>query len=136
MRWAYLLLQSSLEVQRLCKAYSQETRYSRYALLDQSSTVSIVSRLWTGWSRVHVPIGARVFSVLQNVQTAMGPTKFTTQQLGQEVYHSPPSSAKVKNEWSYTCTPLCPRGMDKKNFTFLYCVDAISLNISPSSSIH
>jgi hypothetical protein len=26
-------------------------------------------------------------------------------QLGREVDHSPPSSAKVKSEWSYTSTP-------------------------------
>jgi len=26
-------------------------------------------------------------------------------QLGSEAHHSPPSSAKVKNEWSFTSTP-------------------------------
>jgi hypothetical protein len=37
-----------------------------------------------------------------------------------EVNHSPPSSAVVKNEWSYTFTsPVCLQGMDRENFTFI-----------------
>jgi hypothetical protein len=40
--------------------------------------------------------------------------------LGHEVDHSPPSSAKVKNEWSHTTTHLiCLNGMDRDNFTLL-----------------
>jgi hypothetical protein len=35
-----------------------------------------------------------------------------------EVNHSPPSSAKVKNEWSYTPTPaICLHSVDTENFT-------------------
>ena len=40
--------------------------------------------------------------------------------LGAIKNHSPPSSAEVKNEWSYTSTPpiwLCD--MDRNNFMFL-----------------
>jgi len=34
--------------------------------------------------------------------------------LGQEVNHSPPSSVKVKNEWSYTLIPLiCLHGTNR-----------------------
>jgi hypothetical protein len=55
-------------------------------------------------------------SLLQNVHTGSGPhpaTYFTgtrvpslrAMQPGREAHHSPPSSAKVKNEWSYTTTP-------------------------------
>jgi hypothetical protein len=41
-------------------------------------------------------------------------------QAGYEVNQSPPSSAVVKNEWSYTFTsPVCLHGMDRENFTFI-----------------
>jgi len=34
---------------------------------------------------------------------------------GHEVDHSPPSSSKVNNEWSYTFTlPLCFHGMERE----------------------
>jgi hypothetical protein len=47
--------------------------------------------------------------------------------LGCEVNHSPPPTAKVKNEWSYRSTPpICCRGVYRENFPFicgvLYCV--------------
>ena len=33
--------------------------------------------------------------------------------------HSPQSSARIKNMWSYTSTPpICLYGVDRKNFTF------------------
>jgi len=58
-------------------------------------------------------------------RTAVGPTQPPTgirffpgvKQPGHELDHPPPSSAKVKNEWSYTSTPTtCLHGMDKDNF--------------------
>jgi len=37
---------------------------------------------------------------------------------GGDVEHAPPSSAEVKNEWSYTSAPaMCLNGLDKDNFT-------------------
>ena len=36
-----------------------------------------------------------------------------------KVNHSPPSSAGVKNEWSYTLN-LCLHGMDRENFTAIF----------------
>ena len=37
-----------------------------------------------------------------------------------EVNHSPPSSAEVKNKWSYTSTPpICIHGVDRENFNFV-----------------
>ena len=40
---------------------------------------------------------------------------------GCEVNHSPPFSAKCKNEWSCTSAlPLCLHGMDRENFTFYF----------------
>jgi hypothetical protein len=57
------------------------------------------------------------FCLLQNVQTNCGahPASYSmlttvlsqgVNQLGREVDHLLPSSADVKNEWSYTSTPL------------------------------
>ena len=40
---------------------------------------------------------------------------------GRKFNHSPPSSAEVKNECSYTSTvAICSHGVDKENFTFVY----------------
>jgi hypothetical protein len=42
-------------------------------------------------------------------------------QTGHEVDHSPPFSAEIKNEWSYTCTsPIGLLGMDRDNFIFTF----------------
>jgi hypothetical protein len=41
--------------------------------------------------------------------------------LGLDDDHSPPSSVEIKNEWSYTSTPLvCFLGMDRDTFTFFF----------------
>ena len=38
-----------------------------------------------------------------------------------ELCHSPPFSAEVMNEWSYTCTPpVCLHGVDKGSFNFTH----------------
>ena len=58
------------------------------------------------------------FFLPQNVQTGSGvhPASYSNG----EVNHSPPTSAKVKNEWSYTSTsPIWVHGMDKENFSFI-----------------
>jgi hypothetical protein len=65
--------------------------------------------LQAGWSGVRVPIGARNFS---HHRVQMGPTQPPIQWVpgalslglkrpGREVNHAPPSSAEVKNPWSY-----------------------------------
>ena len=37
---------------------------------------------------------------------------------GREAYHSPPSSAEVKNEWRYISTPhIRPQGVERDRFT-------------------
>jgi len=64
------------------------------------SVFGIATTLRAGWSGVRIPVGERVF-VLQN---AMGLRLFP----GGKVDHSPPYSAEVKNEWSYTSLPLHP----------------------------
>jgi hypothetical protein len=39
--------------------------------------------------------------------------------LGREGNHSPPSSAKIWNDWSCASTyPICLHGVDRENFTF------------------
>jgi hypothetical protein len=45
-----------------------------------------------------------------------------------ETDDSPPSSAKVKNEWSYTCTPLIYlHAVDTDKFTFvIFMLEAVT----------
>jgi hypothetical protein len=70
------------------------------------------------------------FSLFKNVHTGFGahPASYlmctgvissVVKQPGLEVNNSSPSSAEVKNEWSYTCPPpICFYGVDRKNLTF------------------
>jgi len=37
-----------------------------------------------------------------------------------ELCHSPPCSAEVMNEWSYTCTPVCLHGVGRGSFNFAH----------------
>ena len=72
--------------------------------------------------------GQKIFLLYEAFIPPLGPTKSSSHWLigvissgskrpGREVYHSPLTSTKVKNEWSYTSTPpLC-----------LYCVDSDTL---------
>jgi len=50
--------------------------------------------------------------------------------LGRETNHSPPSSVKVKNEWSYTTTTsICLHGMQRDTFNLFYLnVDSTNNN--------
>ena len=55
-------------------------------------------------------------------------------QPGQEVNHSPSSSAEVNNECSYACTPsLCNHGVDMGNFTIVHFFYRCS--VKPAASI-
>lgn len=70
-------------------------------------------------------IGKKFFSSLQHPDQFQGPTQPSVQRgpgnlsLQCEAEHSCPSSAKVKNEYSYTCTPSCMHGTHK-DFTLSY----------------
>lgn len=45
--------------------------------------------------------------------------------------HSPPSSAMVKNEWSYTsASPICLHGMDRDNDNVIFFTAQIKLCLS------
>jgi hypothetical protein len=70
--------------------------------------ISIATRLRAGRSVLRLPMEAKDFSLFQNVQTNFGthPASFQGVKLQElNANHSPPSSAKVKNEWIYTFTP-------------------------------
>jgi hypothetical protein len=80
-------------------------------------------------SGIQIPAGARDFSFLSNAQVSSvaQPASlikwykniFTkVKQPGHAVDHSPPSGAKVKNEWSYTSTPIRLHSVDRVNCTF------------------
>jgi hypothetical protein len=67
-------------------------------------------------SRVRFPGGLGIFLFTTASRTALGPTQPPIQWVpgflslgvkrpGREADHSPPSSADVKNAWSYTSTP-------------------------------
>jgi len=78
---------------------------------------------------VHVPLEARDLFLVQSIQTSSGNNKtFIFQehqvccahgirQLGHAANKSPPSTAKVNNEWSYTSTPHI-NGMHWHDFMF------------------
>jgi len=56
---------------------------------------------------VRMPAGARHFS-----RPTLGIPSAGVQRSGREASHSPPSSAEVKNEWSYTSAPpVCLHGV-------------------------
>jgi hypothetical protein len=70
-----------------------------------------------GWViRVWIPVGAGNYTSHHCVQTSSGahPASYPTgtrgsfpggKAVGREADHSPPSSAEVKNAWTYSCTP-------------------------------
>ena len=91
--------------------------------------VCTLTRPRVGWSGVWIPIMARDFPLLQTVQTGSGahPASYSmgtgvlsrgAKRSGPKV-DSPPSSAAIMNEWSYTSnSPMCLDGMERANFTF------------------
>jgi hypothetical protein len=81
---------------------NKDLPFASLHLENQSTIVGIATILWTGECEVQTLLEARDFSLLQNVQTRDPLPK--VKQPGREVNHSPPSSAKVKNECSYTST--------------------------------
>jgi hypothetical protein len=101
--------------------------------------------LRAGWSVVRVPAGTGNFSLHHRVHTGSGahPASYPmgnrgsfpgegVKRLEHEADHSPPSSSKVKNEWSYTSTPQygllawCSVS-DRSNFTFTFTIPELLL---------
>jgi hypothetical protein len=71
--------------------------------------------------------GKKVFLFFDTSRPALGPTSGhrrsvpRVKQPRREVNHSPPSSAAVKNEWSYTSTPaIWFHAVERLNFTFSF----------------
>jgi hypothetical protein len=84
----------------------------------QFSLVRTVTGLQAGLSGVRIPVEARDFCLLQNVKThpfewVAGSPSLEVNRQGREADHSPLSSAKVNNEWSYTSTPVYLHGVDR-----------------------
>jgi hypothetical protein len=81
-----------------------------------------------------MPVLVRDLSLLQNVQTVSGAHRVSysmstgvlspgAKRPGREVNHSPPSSAEVKNEWSYSSSPsIRLHSMDRDNFALTFKV--------------
>jgi hypothetical protein len=96
-------------------------------------------RLQAGWSRIHIPVGPRDLSLLQNIQTGTGAhpasylmgTGFLSWEVkppGCAVNHSPPCSAKVKNEWScISAHPVCRHSVNRENRTSFFEVLTLTL---------
>jgi hypothetical protein len=94
----------------------------KYVFVRDTKTIPI---------KIHVtgtPAGAKGFSSSKTSRRAMVPTQPRTESVPGflprvkgpvcEVYHSPSSSAKVKNMWSYTSTPnKCLRGVGRDSFS-------------------
>jgi hypothetical protein len=77
---------------------------------------SYSARLRAGWSGVQIPEQLGISFFTTTARPALRPTQPPLQWVpgalspegrrpGRETDHSPPSSAEVKNEWSYTSTP-------------------------------
>jgi hypothetical protein len=91
-------------------------RSPSHPLLDCSRDSPVVQRWAMGWMiGVRFPAGAGNFSI-HRVETGSGPHPASYpmrtrgsfpggKAAGGEADHSPPSSAEVKNAWSYTSTP-------------------------------
>ena len=96
-----------------CTCYSQE------------SVVSVVTRLVDlGVESQH---GQDVYALSKMSRPVLGPAQPPTQWVpgalspGHEADHSHPSTAKVVNEWRYTCTPrVFLHGVNGNNFNFLF----------------
>ena len=95
--------------------------------LNWDSVADVATRLGGGWYGVRISAVLRDFSLFKKSRPALGPTQPLTQwvwggsfmrvrRTGIQVVHSPPSSAEIKNAWSYTSTVP----MDRNNFSFTF----------------
>jgi hypothetical protein len=91
----------------------------------------------TGQYGVRIPTGTNGFSLLPNLQAGFGahpaPYPMPTgnpfpgvKRTGPEINHSSPSSIKVKNDWSYTSTPLICLHVSDRKILLLYVTHIIA----------
>jgi hypothetical protein len=96
-------------------------------VLSRDSSVGIVTRIRDGRSGFRILAMAKYFFLSKTSRPAVGPTQPPTKwvpgifpgvkRLGREIDITP-SSAEVKNEWSYNSTlPIFLRGVYRNNFT-------------------
>ena len=91
--------------------------------METGSWVSSVE-VEAGRTGVRTPPGIRDFSLYQNVQTGSGPhTTSYAMDTGVPFWEikrpERPSSAEVRNWWSFTSTPPeCRHGVDRDEFAF------------------
>ena len=93
-----------------------------------------MAKLRVGQPGARIPAEARGFSLAQNRPDRLWgapslllsghPGSFQgVKRMGRDVNPSPPSSAEVKNEWSYTSTaPTGLHGVERSNFPFIFFV--------------
>jgi hypothetical protein len=74
-----------------------------------------------------------IFSSPKSFRHSVGPNGYRdpspgVNRQGREVHHSPPSTAEVKNEWSYTSTPpVYLHGLDTASITFYFSSTRLKL---------
>jgi hypothetical protein len=66
-----ILHNSSMNLAVVC-VYSFLVELLTFKVRTQNSIVTIATRVWAGWSRVRILVGARYFSLFQNLQTSFG----------------------------------------------------------------
>ena len=94
-----------------------------------SSVVSIAIGLWTWQSWVRIPVGTRLFFPPKPSDGLWGPPSYLingykVKNPGCEVNLSPPSVAKVKNEWSYNSpSPIHLYGMERSAVKVEACLE-------------
>jgi hypothetical protein len=104
------------EIQRHLKTLNKFKGCISLKSCDSSVGIVLGYRLDNRGSRVRFPVGAGNFSLHHCVQngSAAHPASYPmgtrgsfpgVKQQGCEADHSPPSSAEVRNTWSYTSTP-------------------------------
>ena len=103
-------------------------------ILGPSSSVSIVTRLWTGWSRVRLLAGARCLSCLQNSHTdcggntvfylGAGGTRGLFPQGGGGCGTQLATHLHLVPSWrksgAVLLLPICLNAMDRDSFTFTF----------------
>jgi len=88
-----------------------------------------VTRPRVGLCGVQIPAGQRGFSLHHNTGSVEVPPSLSfnvywryfpvVKRSGREVNYSPPSSAEVEDEWSYSSTPhTCLHSVDRDKFAF------------------